>query len=205
MIYPCGVPRWLLAKGKSIIRGRAVRRRVCCWRCTNALCASAASPFYSVVSSFRPCQGRVRWPPSPYVERKCNIRFHWWCTPTSRCLHYEDRTKDLHEDDHDNFEGGRREEVAVAHSEDSRCGEVEGINVPFHSVGRVHFCQPIRVGIHLRGREENNGLCKGMDTMQCAMMKIVTIRSNTFVWYSYRREKPIKRRFLYLPLALWYR
>ncbi len=118
-----------------------------------------------------------------------------------RCLRQQNSTEDLHQNDDRHFEGGRRKKVAVTHGEDRRGRKVESVNISREAVDGGDFGHPIRIGVQLRRSEEDDGLSEDRGTMQCAMMNIVIIKSNTFVWYSYRSEKLMSLRDWYLLLA----
>lgn len=86
-------------------------------------------------------------------------------------------------------------DVSVSDGHDGGCAEVKRVEIEYVFVGSVDVegSHPVVVGVELGSREEDDGLSREVGTMRWAMMKTVMIISATFVWYSYCREKLMRR------------
>lgn len=106
-----------------------------------------------------------------------------------------DDSEDLDEDNHKHFLWIFRGDVSVSNCHDGGCAEVEGVEIKDVLVGSVDMegSHPVVVRVELGGRKEDDGLSREVVTMRWAMMKTVMIISATFVWYSYCREKLMRR------------
>ena len=106
-----------------------------------------------------------------------------------------DDSEYLDEDNHKHFLWIFRGDISVSNCHDGGCAEIEGVEIENVLIGfiEVERSHPVVVGVELGGRKEDDGLDRKVVTMRCAIMKTVMIMSATFVWYSYCREKLMRR------------